>query len=43
MKYFGRITLEILANHIGCTFFLLKKKSGGESQGMELAIVIEMY
>ena len=28
MKYFGRITLEILANHIGCTFFLLKKKVG---------------
>lgn len=43
MKYFGRITLEILANHVACTFFFLKKNGGGESWGTELAIVIEMY
>ena len=43
MKYFVRITLENLANHIAYTFFFLKKKSGGENRGMELAIVIEMY
>lgn len=43
MKYFRRLTLEILANHVACTFFFLKKKGGGESWGTELAIVIEMY